>query len=154
MTYVLHRVNNPPNVWHFDCRADGYFNHLGELPLTVEKSNAELTFSIENNQAKLTYRLQSLTSGIEIAQLFGEVELLDIGSLTYHLVLTLQPIDWQDNSLLRPYLENEFSIAAEELLAEEVGVSQQIQISYLDKTLTKARLDFVPSNNVWACQIN
>lgn len=153
LTYILHRVKKPPNEWHFACYADGYFNGLGELPLTIEKSHVELIFSIENNQAKLMYQLQSPINGIESAQFIGKIEQLDVGSLTYHLMLTLQATHWQDNSLLRPYLENEFSVPAGQLL-KDASVFQQIKVSYLDKALTKARLDFISSNNVWACQIN
>lgn len=153
LTYILHRVKKPPNEWHFACYANGYFNNLPELPLTIEKSNVELIFSIENNQAQLIYQLQSSINGIESAQFIGKVEQLDVCSLTYHLVLTLQATHWQDSSLLRPYLENEFSVPAGQLL-KDATVFQQVKVSYLDKALTKARLDFISSNNVWACQIN
>jgi hypothetical protein len=152
VTSVLNRIASTHNVWHFDCHADGYFSHQGELPLTVDKSNLRLTLYIEHNQAELTYRVESSTHDPETVQLSGKVEEVHMGSFTYHLALSLPPTRWQDNSLLRPYLQNEFGITASHFM-DGFSISQEVQVIDLDDTFTRGTLKFLPSNNVWACQL-
>jgi hypothetical protein len=149
---VLNRIANTHNVWYFNCHADGYFSQQGESSLTVDKSNLWLMLDIDHHQAQLTYKLESATDATEIAQLLGKVKHVDIGSFTYHLALTLQPISWQQNSRLQPYLRNEYGVSAHHLMAGS-SVSQQIQVIDLDNTLTRATLKFLPSNNIWSCQL-
>ncbi|MBB1428376.1 hypothetical protein H5181_18205 [Shewanella sp. SG44-2] len=149
---VLNRIANTHNVWYFNCHADGYFSQQGESLLTVDKSNLWLMLDIDHHQAQLTYKLDSSTDVTEIANLLGKVKRVDMGSFTYHLELTLQPISWQENSRLHPYLRNEYGITTPDF-KDGFSVSQKIQVIDLDQTLTKATLKFLPSNNTWSCQL-
>ncbi|AZG74527.1 hypothetical protein [Shewanella livingstonensis] len=148
---VINRIANSHNMGHFDCHADGYFSQQGESSLTVNKSDLWLTLDIDHHDAKLTYRLESSNS-TEIAQLVGKVKRVDMGSFTYYLILTILPVRWQDNSRLHPYLRNEFGILPPQSI-DGISVSQQVQVIDLDHTLTSATLKFLPSNNIWACQL-
>ncbi|MBB1437365.1 hypothetical protein H5202_01530 [Shewanella sp. SG41-4] len=153
-TSVLNRIANTHNIWYFNCHADGYFSQQGESSLTVDKSNLWLMLDIEHNQAQLTYKLDSPTDAdaTEIAQLLGKVKHVDMGSFTYHLELTLQPTHWQQNSRLQPYLRNEYGITSPHFM-EGSSVSQQVQVIDLDRTMTRATLKLLPSNNIWSCQL-
>lgn len=152
ITSVVNRIANTHTVWHFDCYADSYFSHQGESSLKVDKSNLWLSLDIDHHQAKLIYKIESSVHGTEIAQLVGKVDHVDMGSFTYHLGLTLQPTLWQTSSRLKPYLHNEFGIMASQKIVG-VSIAQQVQVIDLDNALTSATLKFLPSNNVWSCQL-
>jgi len=147
---VLNRIANTQHVWHFECHADSYFSRQGALPLATDKRDLWLMLNIEHHQVTLTYQQQQSADDDETVQLFGQVNHVDIGSFTYHLGLTLPPIQWQDNSRLRAYLVNEFSLKDQDLIAS-IKLSQQVQVVYFDDELTMATLKFIPSNNLWSC---
>jgi hypothetical protein len=147
---VLNRIASTRNVWHFDCHADSYFSHQGELPLATDKSDLSLMLNIDHHQVQLTYQQQYSPHDNESVQLLGNVNHVDIGSFTYHLALTLPSTRWQDNSRLRRYLVNEFGLLDQDLMAD-INLSQQIQIVDFGGKTTIATVKFIPSNNLWSC---
>lgn len=146
---ALERWVTPHHLWRFTCHAQGYLSHAQSH---AAPSDVMLLLEIDHQQASLHYQLDSNAALLEFAIFQGEVAHVDLGSLSYQLALVTKALQWQENSSLHPYLINELSL-------NEIGLQLlarlpiQVQILNVDSGHSRATLKFMPSNNLWSCQV-
>ncbi|MGX9459993.1 hypothetical protein ACWXWU_01960 [Shewanella sp. A14] len=151
-TCTLEYFVTPHHLWHFTCKADGYFSSLNDPSVNTEPSELLLHFHVEHQQASLRYQLQAGPSFTESAQLYGEVNSVDLGTLSYELDLSIAAAQWQSDSALRGYLASEFSLD-ESQMEITPNFPLHVQILNIDNEQSRTTLKFIPSNNLWSCQM-
>ncbi|MGI2171114.1 hypothetical protein ACROAE_13165 [Shewanella sp. MF05960] len=149
---ALEKWVTPHHLWRLTCHADGYLSNVQPLKSDAMPTDLTLNFDIEHQQVSLHYQLGSNTTVAEFAVLTGEVNEVDLSSLSYQLTLQIKARQLQDESILHPYLINELSLSRDRLQLFE-SLPLKVQILNIDNEHSRATVKFIPSNSLWSCQI-
>ncbi|NKF51418.1 hypothetical protein G3R49_12700 [Shewanella sp. WXL01] len=147
---VLQRWADSREIYQFECQAEAYKVDIASLDGDPLRGNLILKLEVREQHLVLTYYSAFEETIREFVAFEGELQELEVGSMTYKIDFEAIEVNLQPNSQLYPYLTSELDMA-DKSLAYGYKFTQHLSVIDMDSKLNFMLVKFTPSASLWAC---
>ncbi|MBR9729412.1 hypothetical protein ACFOD0_15020 [Shewanella intestini] len=139
------------DIYQFECKADAY--NIDESLENGEIVNGDLLLELKVKRQHLVLTYYSIFDDDvhEFVAFEGDLQEVEVGSMTYNIEFEATDVELTPYSLLYPYLKTELEMG-DNRLSYGYRFEQNFSVVKVDSMFNFMLIKFTPSNSLWGCE--